>query len=179
MIIAAVWLSKMYLFHQLLHKATRQVTCAVQGPPLSHYLAPKMHNSSELLMPTRPSLYWFLDWSRSSGPFCPRASGKYPIMSVCTLLYHSHSIWAASSFVSAWWVVTALRVMSFVVCAGILCVVVFTRVSRELFVGPRQCCAGGLGRGFRVDHELRFNTTWQCIILQWMDDPDIYCPCND
>lgn len=159
MIIAAVWLSKMYLFHQLFHKATRQVTCAVQGPPLSHYLAPKMHNSSELLMPTRPLLYWFLDWSRSSGPFCPRASGKYPIMSVCTLLYHSHSIWAASSFVSAWWVVTALRVMSFVVCAGILCVVVFTRVSRELFVGPRQCCAGGLGRGFRVDHELRFNTT--------------------
>lgn len=135
-----------------------------------------MHNASVLLKLTRPPLYWFLHWSRSTAvqlSVQPQASRKYPIMSVCALLYHSHSIWAASSFVSAWWVVTALGVMSFVVCSGILCVAVFTRVSRELFVAPRQRRAGGWGWGSIMSFHTKYHTAlneWpgQSLSLKWL-----------
>lgn len=97
-------------------------------------------------------------------------------MSVYTLLHPSHSIWAASSFVSAWLVVTALGVMSFVVCCGyiVACCCVYPRVCRELFVTPKQRCGGGRrGWEFRVDPELRSRATWHHSAPRCNDDPDI------
>lgn len=56
-------------------------------------MALKMPSSSVLLMLTRlPSIDSRIDPIQPCLSVCPRTSRKYPIMSVCTLLHHSHSI---------------------------------------------------------------------------------------
>lgn len=59
-----------FYWHQLLHKATKLVTSAAQGPSLSGHLALKMPDPSVTFNAQKTPLYWFLHWSHSAGTIC-------------------------------------------------------------------------------------------------------------